>query len=792
MSSPVLVHAEPNFGRWLKRLRAQHDLTQEALAERVNCSPQTVRMLESGRRRPSPEMAERLAHILDIPVAERPTFLHIARLKSDPDDASDSEPSAPLQLPERPPMPVPPTPLIGRQHEQAEIARRLRDPDCRLVTIVGAGGAGKTRVAIQSASDLAHSYPDGVAFVSLAPVLHRDGIAPAIAAALGCRLSGAVPEEEVIHLLRERKLLLVLDNLEHLLDAADFFVKITQQARGVQLLATSRERLRVQIEWVIPLGGLSLPNILTYEGIIHSEAVLLFLERAQRISGKFALTPQNQSIVAQICERLDGLPLALELAAAQTSLLSPAMLLQRLDDALPLLIDGARDLTPRQRTMRATIEWSYQLLTEDESALFACLGVFRGSFSLDAAEAVCADQQLLAEQILPLLRRLVDQSLVIFDNSEHDVRYRLLEPIRQFASEQLTLRHGEQAVYERHAAFFLDFAERAAPKLESVEQITWLDQLEVEYSNLRVVIRWLIDQQDVERAARMCWAIWIFLWMRGHLRSGRRWLERILPQTEQSDCDTRGLALLCAMVIGFGQGDYEWAASFIEECFALYDDAHHPSNLGHATSLAALNLAGLQQYEAAEPLMALGVERYLKVGSLWNAAMLLTYWAAIPRNRGDYDRAKQLTERALGLARQQGDRITMYSSLFNLATIAHAQEAYHNAKKQFRKALALAVEVGDIGNIISCLNGIAATAAAQKDGTYAATLWGAAEALGERQEAAIYTYAPDQSQYASAIEQARHLLSEETWCSLWQEGRMLMLEESLHYALHDEPALSLN
>ena len=783
----------PSFGGWLKRLRTQQDLTQEALAERVGCSPQTVRMLESGRRRPSFEMAERLADVLAVSANDRPTFLRIARSKLLRNDIVALEQVAVVQLPTRPSLPAPPTPLIGRQHEQAEIALRLRDPNNRLLTIVGAGGAGKTRLAIQSASDLAHTFPDGAVFVSLAPVLHRDGIAPAISAALGHTLSGhEAPEEEILRILRDRKLLLVLDNLEHLLDATAFIIQILQQARDVRLLATSRARLRVQAEWVIPLGGLSLPDDCTHDNIIHSEAVLLFVERAQRMSGRFELTLQNEPLVAQICRRLDGLPLALELAAAQISLLSPAMLLQRIDDALPLLIDGARDLTPRQRTMRATIEWSYDLLTDDERALFARLALFSGSFSLDAAEAVCAGEPIPRQQVLPLLRRLIDQSLVVLgdivpDNSAGAVRYRLLEPIRQFAFEQLMANDSESAVQERYAAFFLDLAEQAAPKLTSAEQIVWLDRLEQEHANFRVAIRWLIDQQDFECATRLCWALWIFHWMRGHLREGRRWVEQILAQTERSQPVIRGRALLSAMVIGFGQADYAWAATFIDECSAIYGTLNDPQNLAHTTSLSGLNLAGLQQYESAEPLMELGVRRYLEVGLLWNAAMLLTYWAAIPRNRGDYTHAKQLTEQALDLAQQQGDRITMYSSLFNLASIAQAQNAHLEAMNQFRSALALAVEVVDNGNIASCLDGIAAAAAAQGDSSYAAKLWGAAEALRERQEAAVYSYAPHQAQYAEAMEKAGRLLPDEDWQALWHEGRTLDFEQILHHALHIDP-----
>lgn len=778
----------PNFGNWLKRLRANQDLTQELLAERVGCAPQTIRMIEGGHRRPSRELAERLADILNVSAEELATFLRLARTKNAPAKTTAIIPeAAATQLLPRP-LPIPPTPLIGRQNECATVTDRLRDSATRLVTIVGPGGAGKTRLALQVASDLAPTFDDGAAFVSLASVMAVEGVAPAVAAALGQRLNGGLsPEDDVLQFLRDRELLMVLDNMEHLLDAADFVVRIIEQAPGVCLLATSRERLRVQAEWTIQLGGLPLPVDPTQTDVARSEAVLLFVERARRISDSFVLTPQNQTVIAQICRHLDGMPLALELAAAQISFLPPATLLQRLDRALPLLVDGARDLPPRQRTMRAAIEWSYNLLPYDERMLFIRLAVFMGGFNLEAAEAVGAGQYFTSEQVLPLLRRLVDQSLAVREVTDDQVRYRMLEPIRQFAAEQLAASETAKAVYNRHAAFFLALAEEAELKLQSAEQIPWLALLEREHFNLLAAMRWFLEQRDLDRATRLCWSLWLFWWIRGLLSEGRRWIERILPQTAQAPLDVRGRALLTAMVIGFGQGDYPWAAAFIDECLEIYHSLDDPLNLAHATSLSALNTAGIQQYEAAEPLMELGVQRYLTVGSTWNAAMLLAYWAAIPRNRGDYAHAKQLTEEALALARQHGDRVTMYSSLFNLALIAQAQGAYREAIRQFREALALAVEVRDSGNMVICLEGIASVAAVEGDVAYAARLWGAAEAILESNETAIYNYGPDRTQYTQTVEKTRRLLPDERWHALWQEGRALSFEQAIHLALQVDP-----
>ncbi len=678
-----------------------------------------------------------------------------------------------------------PTPLIGRQQEQAELAEHLRKH--RLVTLVGPGGAGKTRLAVHVATDLARDFADGATFVALAPVVPVEGVASAIAAALGLRLGGAAtPENELLATLMELELLLVLDNMEHLLEAASLIARIIQEAPGVHLLVTSRERLRLQAEQVIYLGGLSLPEQ-SGGPVAQADAVRFFMERARRMSSDLALTPQNEALVAQICRQLDGMPLALELAAAQVSFLPLAALVQRLDHALPLLVDGARDLPPRQRTMRAAIQWSYDLLSGDEQMVLTRLAAFTGGFSLEAAEFVCADDQLPGEELLPLLRRLVEHSLVVREASNSEVRYRLLVPIHQFARERLKASGALAAVQTRHAAHFLALAAEAELNLQSADQVIWITLLERELPNLRAAMSWFLEQRDMDRATRLGWSLWLFLWMRGLLSEGRRWVEQILPQTVQAPTAVRGRALLMAMVIGFGQGAYGWAAALIEEALAIFHDLEDAQGLAHATSLAALNTAGTQHFEAAEPLMALGVERYLAVGANWNAAMLLTYWAAIPRNRGDFAHAKSLIEQALELARQHGDRVTMYSSLFNLGSIAQAQGSHHDAIQHFREALSLAVEVGDTGNIVACLEGIGGTAVALGDVAYAVRLWAAAEALLGSSESAIYSYAPDRAQHVHTIEKAQQLVSPERWQALWDEGLAFTREQAIAIARHVDP-----
>lgn len=678
--------------------------------------------------------------------------------------------------------------FVGREQEMAEIVSLLSGMITPLLTIVGPGGAGKSRLAMRVATELAATFTEGAVFVPLAAVVYADGVPTALAGALGVSLSGSVsPEDEIIEYLLDRDILIILDNFEHLLEASDFVVRLTQNAPGVRLLATSRERLRVQAEWVFKLGGLAVPPADGSGDIKSFEAVRLFIEAARRAGNDFTLTPHNQMAVAQICRLLDGLPLAIELAAAQVSFLPPDVLLQRLDRALPLLVDGARDLPLRQRTIRATIEWSTALLSDNERLLFTRLAIFVGGFTLTVAETVCADEQLTSSEVLPLLRRLIEHSLLVQETCGDEMRYRFLEPIRQFAVEELALNGQAAAQAQRHALYFTQLAAAIAPRLQSPEQVEGLEQLAREFPNLRAAFRWFLKEGDLEKATSLCWDLWTFLWLRGHLSVGRRWVEELLPLTEEAPSSTRGRALLAAMVIGFGQGNHVWAAAFIDECFAIYDALDEPVNLAHATSLAGLITAGLQNFADAEPLMELGVERYLAVDSTWNAAMLLTYWSAIPRLLGEYARAKKITIRALELAQQQGDKVTMYSSLFNLASIAQGENDPHEALRYFRQALALAAEVRDIGNILPCLKGIAEGAVALGDMRYAVSLWGAAEAIFEASEAAVYTYAPDAAQDAAVIAKARSHLPDDEWIALWNEGRTLSLKDALQRALNFDP-----
>lgn len=774
---------EATFGVWVRRLRSALDLTQEALAEQIGCATQTLRSFESGRRRPSRDMAVRLADILRVPQDERERFLRLART---PIVAETSEPGpTPIVAPRTLPII---DPLIGRQQELERLHTLIIAERRRLVTILGPGGVGKTRLAIQIAGDLASAFADGAVIVPLAPLTDAVDIPAAIATAAGCPLTaGHDPTAALLAFLGERVLLLVLDNLEHLLgptqgeQTSRLLGAILSAASGICILTTSRERVHLQAEWTIELGGLELPADDTIESITGAEAVLLFVERARRVTDRFCLNPQNQAAVAAICRCLDGLPLAIELAAAQISFLPPTALLTRLSEALPLLEQTDRDVPARQRTMRAAIGWSDDLLRLDERTLFHRLAVFAGPFSLEAAEAVGVGGSIKLQQVLGLLRRLVDQSLVVREDAADDTaRYRLLEPIRQFAMARLEEQPEEQrAARGRHAAHYCTVAEAAAPLLRGSAQVSWLAQLEADYPNIRAAMAWLIDQSQLEAAARFGYELWLFLWLRGHLREGTSWMEQILALLQDGTSLARAYALITASVLIYGRAGYEQATRLAEECLVQFRALNHAAGMADAVSMIGLSAASLRQHDRAVEYMADAVTRFLAVGNRWGAAMTLNYWATIPMARGEYRQAAALAEQSLALAREIGDQVAVYSALYNLALVAQHEGEPATAEQYFMEALSCALALGDLGNCIACLDGLGGVAAIKGDGPRAARLWGAAASLSAAKEMAVYGYAASQAWYAQMEATARAAVDATAWAAAWAEGQAMTLDQAV-------------
>jgi predicted ATPase/class 3 adenylate cyclase len=466
---------------------------------------------------------------------------------------------------------VPPTPLIGREHELATVMRQVRDEGARLITLTGPGGSGKTRLAQEIGTALRDTFPDGVYFVDLASLRDPELVLPTVAAVLRVRARPTETlRESLIAYLAPKAMLLVLDNCEQVIDAASDIAAVLDACPHLVMIATSREPLRIRFEREYPVAPLALPAVgqATLVDLVQIPAVALFVARARARNPRFALTEENAPVVAEICRRLDGLPLAIELAAARVSHLSPRTLLDRLNvpgsGRLPFLTGGPRDLPSRQQTMRDTIAWSHDLLVEPEQELFASLAVFPSGFTLEAAEYVSSPS------VLDLLDSLVAKSLVLFeDNQDEDPRYRMLETIREFGRERLVASGREATVQQRHAAWALVLAERAGPNVRGPEAAVWLEALERDHASLRAALAWLEERRDKEGLVRLAGVLWPFWKEHAHYAEGLHWLEVALDLGREAPAPDRLRLLTGAGTLAWYQADEVSSRQLHEQALVL-------------------------------------------------------------------------------------------------------------------------------------------------------------------------------------------------------------------------------
>jgi predicted ATPase/class 3 adenylate cyclase len=695
-------------------------------------------------------------------------------------------------------LPVQSAPLIGREREIQAVSVILARDDVRLVTLTGPGGIGKTRLAMQVSAELASAFADGVYMVELAQISEPGLVASHIAQTLGVvNSSGRPPLDLLVERLRSRQILLLLDNFEQILDAATVVDDLLKSCASLTIMVTSRAPLQLRSEHEFPVPPLTLPDVgrpCTPETLSQYEAVALFVERAAAIRPDFEVTNANAPAVAEVCARLDGLPLAIELAAARIRMLAPEALLTRLGHSLDLLRGGRRDLPARHQTLRSAIAWSFNLLHEPEQRLFRRLGVFVGGFALEAAEAVCNSDGDLEIDVLDGVGSLVDASLVRVDQTVvGEPRFAMLETIREYALEQLEASCETSTTRLRHRGHFVAFADRAAAELRTSRAAHWFNQLEIEHGNLRAALDACDATADgIELAAGMAEALAWFWVMRGHGREARIRVERLLTCAPLNTA-TRASLLGVAGFLGVQMGDPTAGLHYAEQSLRFWRDAGEVPGLatalanvaaaawmnGDRTRAAALHeeCVALTRRAAAERPHGTMLTAYVE-SPIASLARLVEY-------QGDRDRARALFEEALAHCRARGDPHGIANALRGLASLGHAQGCVERAALLLKESLAMLRELADTPCATDNLEQLAHVATLQDQQVRAARLLGAAERL--RSDAGIAPRPSTLAVHDQAVAAARSGLGEHVFAAEWSQGHAMTLEQAVTYALEQQP-----
>jgi non-specific serine/threonine protein kinase len=810
-----------SFAEVLRRYRSAAGLTQEALAERSGLGIRSIQGLELGETRPRRETMRRLTDALRLSDDDAAMLQRVGESGPRPREAVSAGVGAARRGSGRSPtvhhnLPVQLTSFVGRERELIEL--RMRLGTARLLTLIGTGGCGKTRLALQVAASAVDAYPDGVWLVELAGLAEPSLVDQAVATVTAVREAAGQPiRATLLVALRARRLLLVLDNCEHLIDAcATLADAILRACPDVQILATSREPLGIdgEVAWRVPsLAVASAEGALSHDDLVASEAVHLFADRAMAAQSSFVLSERNAPAVAQICRRLDGIPLAIELGARRVTALSVEQIAARLVQCFGLLTGGSRAVLPRQQTLAATIEWSYLLLSPPERALFDRLAVFAGGFTLDAVEGVgfqdvgvadifaaerlgfsdadalssSPETQYPKPDTLEVLARLVDKSLVVADlEAAGTERYRLLETLRQYAHERLEARGELEAIRRRHAAYFLGLATEAGRELLGADQVRWLDRLDRDHDNLHAALSWALELGEAEVGLRMAIGLAYFWYFRGHYSEARTLREAILALPAGPELDAQRAEMLHGVgMLALNQGDFDRARASLDEGLTI------ARRLGERVLLIPI-LATLGfvtrvqcEYATARSVLEEGIMLARAAGDTFHSAMAVHHLGLVAFEADrDLTTAWTLNEEALACYGQLGNRRMLGVVRMAMGRIAQARGDVAEARAQVFEALNLHQQVGEPGLIPFMLDVLAGIDADDGQVERAVTVAGAASALGALLGTRIWPVV--QREREARLELARQVLGEVRFAQLWAAGQAMPRDRAVAYALGGE------
>jgi non-specific serine/threonine protein kinase len=694
-------------------------------------------------------------------------------------------PTSEAGMPTRSNLPAQLTSFVGRSSELAEVKQMLKSS--RLVTLTGAGGSGKTRLALQVASSLVEAYRDGVWMVELATISEPALVSNAIAQALKVKpVQEAILADVLERFLARKHLMLLLDNFEHLLEATPLVGRLLAAAPQLTVLATSRERLHLYGEQEYSVQPLRLPEIAdkgTREHLLSNEAIILFLQRARAARPMLEVDEDELQAVARICVRLDGLPLALELAASQVKIIPPSILLQRLEDRLGNLPSGSRDLPERQRTLRRTIEWGENLMSEAEKTVFAQLGVFIGGGTLDAIEQVCS--QTIPGNMMDLMTSLVDKNFVITREShDGEVRFLMLETIHEYAQGRLSMSGNVEEVHRRHATFYTDLAVRAGNEFRGARQIYWTKRLRAEQDNLRAVLTWSLGGKENIYGLRLVAALSDYWYYNGFAAEGLHWTEMALEKTDQATPSLYARVLCTAGSLSYNLNDLNKGKEYLHRSLSLYRKIG--DKRGAALSSTLLSVMGVDMPKEIQQSIGLAQESlvvFRELGDKPWISQALNILGELRRVEGDYESARQYYEECLVIVKETGERQREAIQYHNLGLIATHQNHLQLAEKLIKQALRIGIELDNNYLLATGIGALAGPAARLGYPKRAAQLLGASyaamESLGTNQQPA------DQVEVDQFTDEVRQALGEEEFSRAWRKGLDMTFQEATDYALSD-------